>query len=245
MSDAAYSGLALADFNLENFAGYLTHDREVPAVELQVAPFGQVESIILNEQSDCWAQPYHFILAWTQPQSVIASFNDILNFKTLPIQDILKEVDDYAALLLRLKDRASAVFVPTWVLPPHQRGYGMLDMKPGFGMTNILMQMNLRLAEQLDTAANFYLLNTERWLTQVGPKAFNPKLWYMAKIPFGNEVFKEAVQDVKSGLRGISGQAKKLVVLDLDDTLWGRHRGRRGVGEYPVGWTRPNWGSSS
>lgn len=46
-------------------------------------------------------------------------------------------------------------------------------------------------------------------------------MWYRGKIAFGNNVYKEAVQDIKSALRGISGQSRKLVILDLDDTLWG------------------------
>jgi len=43
----------------------------------------------------------------------------------------------------------------------------------------------------------------------------------MGKLAFGNEVFKEAVKHVKSSLRGIRGKARKIVILDLDDTLWG------------------------
>ena len=35
------------------------------------------------------------------------------------------------------------------------------------------------------------------------------------------EVFKAAVRDVRAALRGISGKSRKLIVLDLDDTLWG------------------------
>jgi len=34
-------------------------------------------------------------------------------------------------------------------------------------------------------------------------------------------VFREAAKDIKAALRGIYGQSRKLVVLDLDDTLWG------------------------
>jgi len=45
-------------------------------------------------------------------------------------------------------------------------------------------------------------------------------LWYMGKIAYGNEVFMEAVKDIKAALRGIDGQSMKLIILDLDDTLW-------------------------
>ena len=111
----------------------------------------------------------------------------------------------------------------------------MLDMKTNVGAANTLMRMNLRLSENLDKTSNMYLLNTQKWIALVGEKAFNPKLWYMGKIPFGKEVFVEAVKDIKSALRGISGNSKKLIVLDLDDTLWGGIIGEIGWGKIRLG----------
>jgi FkbH-like protein len=40
-------------------------------------------------------------------------------------------------------------------------------------------------------------------------------------VAFGDAVLAEAARDIKAALRGLSGGARKLVVLDLDDTLWG------------------------
>lgn len=97
----------------------------------------------------------------------------------------------------------------------------MLDMKTGIGISNTLMRMNLRLSDNLDKASNIYLLNTQKWIEKAGKNAFNPKLWYMAKIPFGNQVFTEAVKDIKSVVTAIHGKSKKIIIVDLDDTLWG------------------------
>jgi FkbH-like protein len=55
----------------------------------------------------------------------------------------------------------------------------------------------------------------------VGAGAVNPKLWHMGKVAFTREVFVEAARDVRAAMRGVFGMAKKLAVLDLDDTLWG------------------------
>jgi FkbH-like protein len=55
----------------------------------------------------------------------------------------------------------------------------------------------------------------------VGERAFNPKQWYMGKVPFGNDVFKEAILDLKAGLSALAGLSRKLLVVDLDNTLWG------------------------
>ena len=42
-------------------------------------------------------------------------------------------------------------------------------------------------------------------------------------------MFKAAIPDIKAALRGVNGRAKKLLVVDLDDTLWGGIVGEVGV----------------
>lgn len=216
-----YTGVAISDFNAENFAGYINNDERGPEAEIQVAPFGQVAQILMNPQHEVWQGSPDFALVWTRPQGVIENFNRLLNYETVPLDDLLAEVDVYAAQILAMADRVKFAFVPTWVLPTYNKGLGMLDMRHGLGISSALMQMNVRLAEQLSAAPNIYMLNAQRWIESAGKNAFNPRLWYMAKVAFGNNVFKEAVEDVKSALSGISGQAKKLIIVDLDDTLWG------------------------
>src|SRR4030095_7549892 len=48
----------------------------------------------------------------------------------------------------------------------------------------------------------------------------NAKLWYMAKIAFDNEVLKLAAAEIKAALRAVRGETRKLIILDLDGTLW-------------------------
>src|SRR5439155_10842039 len=99
------------------------------------------------------------------------------------------------------------------------RGLGMLDMKAD-GIASTLMRMNLRLAEQLD-GTNVHLLDASRWMASAGKNAVLAKLWYMGKVGYSSEVLAEAAKDLRAALRGLAGQAKKLVILDLDDTVWG------------------------
>ena len=160
-------------------------------------------------------------MIWTQPQSVISAFNALLRYEQVPVREALQEVDEYCSLLVTMSERVRYAFVPSWVLPSYRSVFGVLDMKTEVGLTNTLMRMNLRLAENLEKISNIHVLNTHKWIERAGINAFNPKLWYLGKIPFGNEVFKEAVQDIKAALRGMLGYARKLIIIDLDDTVWG------------------------
>jgi FkbH-like protein len=229
MIGGEYSGLVISDFNVDAFTRFLANDPELPVFHTTAAPFGQVTQVLLNDDSECWKTKHDFAIIWTQPGSVSRSFNLLLYYQQVSLESVLGEVDDFVSSLMNIRNKVDFLFVPMWVVPPFHRGFGMLDMKPGFGMTNVLMQMNLRLAELLNDQPNTYVLNTEKWVANSGKYSFNPKLWYMAKIPFGNDILQQAVKDIKSAVRGLTGHSKKLIVLDLDDTLWGGI-----VGE--VGW---------
>ncbi|HSV92759.1 MAG TPA: HAD-IIIC family phosphatase, partial [Desulfobacterales bacterium] len=221
----------VSDFNLRNFAGYAANDPEPPALHPVLAAPGEPVPALLDPAAPHWEPRPEAALIWTQPQSVSPAFAALLRCEPASGRQALAEVDEFCARLQAIGGRVGHAFVPTWVLPTQRRVFGLLDTQTDVGPTNTLMRMNLRLMENLERAANLHVLNAQRWIEAAGAGAFAPKLWYLGKIPFGNAVFREAVRDVKAALRGGTGGARKLVIVDLDDTLWGGV-----VGE--VGWER-------
>ena len=222
MDSENVSALIISDFNAANFAGYLNNDPDGPLVHAHTAPYGQVMQTLTDFSLPCWQESPDFVIVWTQPQSVLGSFKSFLEYSRSPVDRVMEEVDAFCRLLTSVSERARAILVPTWVVSAYNRGLGMIDLKDSQGIANVLTRANLRLVDNLQAAANTYVLNAQRWMELAGAKnAYNPKLWYMGKIGFGNEVFKQAASDVKAALRGLAGQARKIILLDLDETLWG------------------------
>jgi FkbH-like protein len=123
----------------------------------------------------------------------------------------------------------------------------MLDGRKG-GVTRHLLSMNLRLCETLARASNVFVLNAERWFAASGSRS-NPKAWYLGKIAFPRSVMVEAASDIRASIAGLTGCARKLLIVDLDDTLWGgivgdvgweglRLGGHDGIGEAFVDFQR-------
>jgi len=213
--------LTLSDFNLDNFNSLLANDDAQPPVEVIETDYGQVRQHLLNPEADCWTEQPDCAVVWTRPETVVPTFGRLKNFESVDPGDILEEVDEFANQLIALEDRVDTVLVPSWTTPPKERGLGLLDMQNGIGIANTLMRMNLRLSEALADRTGFFVLNANPWIQRAGESAYNPKLWAMAKVPFASNVFETAVGDVKGALRAVRGDTKKLIVLDLDDTLWG------------------------
>jgi FkbH-like protein len=213
--------LLVSDFNISNLAGYLRNESELDGLEVDVAPFGQVLPTLTQEDSPLRQNHPDFVVVWTRPEAIIGSFQRTLQCSHAPLSEVLTEVDRFTSCLLSIRQLVKFTFVPTWVLPAHHHGLGMLDMRKDIGLARTLMQMNLRLAENLEQASNFFVLDAQKWMSAAGKSAFSPKLWYMGKIPFSHEVFKEAAKNIASGVNGLAGKSRKLVLVDLDDTLWG------------------------
>jgi len=211
--EPAFRGVILADFTADELGHHLERDGEAPALAAQVGPFGQVvQSLMGGPAAD-------FALVWTRPEATIHAFRRMLEFEEVPQAELLAEVDAFTAVVAAGAERFKYVFVATWTLPAWQRGLGALDARES-GVTRALWAMNLRLSENLAKVPNVHVLNAQRWIDAAG-RGFSPKAWYLGKVAFHDEVFAEATRDLKAALRGLTGQARKLLVLDLDDTVWG------------------------
>ncbi len=210
-------GLVVADFTAAELAAAIAKPDELgPRIAADVAPFDQVVQTLHALAAPDPAAQRDFAFVWTRPERAIASFAKLLAGEQVSHDALLAEVDAFADLLLRVKG-ARFTFVVAWSLPPAFRGLGMLDWKTG-GAGRALGAMNLRLAERLDASPTVFVLDPARWLAA---GEFDSRLWYMGKVGHSREVFDAAAADLRAALRGARGHARKLIVLDLDDTLWG------------------------
>jgi len=110
--------------------------------------------------------------------------------------------------------------VATLTVPWYQRAPGYAAAQSDGGTARAVALANEYLAMELAGIPNLWILDTQRWLER-SQAGYDDQLWYLAKVPFAAGVFQAAAVDVQSVLSGLLGRAKKLIILDLDDTLWG------------------------
>ena len=206
-----------SDFNAANLVAYLGADAASPMLRPEAHVVATLAAAALMGSS---IRSEDVAVVWMQPHRVSDTMAEALEGRTADVARALAHVDEFALGVRALAGRVSSVLVPSWVLPANHRGFGLGALRPESGVKNLLLQMKLRVAEQLADVRNVHLLDADSWMLSAGKTAFNPRLWYMAKIPFANSVFQAAASDIKSALRGIAGEARKLIVLDLDETLW-------------------------
>jgi FkbH-like protein len=207
----------VSDFNLETLGHCLVNDEAAPQLSISLAPFGQVFPALLQPTH---ADTTDFALVWTSPEKVVPAFADALNGIAVGEDRVLAEVRQFAHCLRESRQNFRAVFVVSWTVPLFRRGNGILNLR-GQGLRKLLLKLNLTLAEELEDCSSVYLLDGQRWMEAAGKNSYSPKLWYLTKTPFHAEVFRQATSDLKAAIRSVVEGPKKLVVVDLDDTLWG------------------------
>lgn len=228
--------LLVADHTVDQLGAILRAGDDAPSVRTTVAPFDQVQQVLMNPGLPCWqgqggGGPVNTALIWTRPERAIDAFRRLAVREAASASELETEVDAFADLVLRAADRLEAVFVPLWTLPAWWRGAGALESRrsgASIGAVRALLAMNQRLAERLDSAANVHILDAQRWMAAAGRSATSPKLWLLTKAMYSIGVFKDASADIKAALRGIAGLSRKLIVCDLDDTVWGGIIGEQG-----------------
>jgi FkbH-like protein len=215
--------LVVSDFNAELASRFIAVDQNGPMLSVDTAPYGHLFQTLAAELPGSEAMT---LFVWTRPEWIAPSFAALTECEPLAIERLLGSVDGFADLVKRAAQRFRTVLVASWVRSESGRSLGLLDWS-GYGQARALARMNLHLADRLEGHPNVRLLDSQRWLDLARPPR-DARYWYAMKFPFTEAVAQAAARDVKAAVRAFAGQARKLIVLDLDDTLWGGAIGETG-----------------
>ena len=103
--------------------------------------------------------------------------------------------------------------------PPPHRAVAELDgFLPG-GLLRHVRLTNLALAEAAPSQVT--LVDAEALATRLGAAWHDAALYQLCKQPFGADAMLEIADTLASAITGVLGKARKVLVLDLDNTLWG------------------------
>jgi FkbH-like protein len=211
----------VSDFNASNLAALLSRVGS-PRIQATCAPFGQPMQCLLDASHVAIPSEVNAAIVWTMPQGVSQAYRKRLDCDGGKLEDIETEAGDFARAIMGLPARIRHIFVPTWSAPhPFHIRRGLLDMNLETGLSLALMKMNLILHETTRSDPRIHLFDAHRWTALSGEKAYDPRLWYASKTPYSLTVFKHAAVDFAGALRGLQGGARKLLIVDLDGTLWG------------------------
>ncbi|MEO5335356.1 MAG: HAD-IIIC family phosphatase [Magnetospirillum sp. WYHS-4] len=196
------------------------------ALQVVAAPFDQAMQWALDSSS-----PLHA----ARPDAVLLAFDH----RAYGLRPQLAGAEEALAAALAkvatirggLQAGSGAPLIVQTLPPPPESLFGSYDHRLGGSLARLAEAFNQAVADSgdllLDVAAIARAVGTEAW--------HDPLQWHMAKLPFAPRFVPLYADHVGRLLAAVRGLARKCLVLDLDNTLWGGVIGDDGLEGIEIG----------
>ena len=230
----------LASFTTELFRPYLIVEaaRRGLRIDPYFAPFGQIEQAILDDGGALYAAGPELAILAIRIEDTTPSLCD--GFVGLPPAAARRLIDEHAARLeacVRALRQRSAARVLVWNQPPVRRlAAGLADPRLELAQTEVIAELNAEIARRLRAISDVYVFDAHRVATELGTAAFyDIKLAHLARMPFTPRAQAALAAQLARLAAALWRAPCKVLVLDLDNTLWGGVLGEDGLSGIALG----------
>lgn len=147
-------------------------------------------------------------------------------YEQLPNKQLLKKAKERIVELLDIIEkyisiREDVVFIiNSIVLPIHSVAHFFTDNSVSF--FDIESCINAEIKKVRKRRKNFLVIDWQAIVKNHGySRLHDDKFWYLGRIKLNNKAFSLLAESYRDQLRAYHGEIKKVLVLDLDNTLWG------------------------
>lgn len=113
---------------------------------------------------------------------------------------------------------------------------GIADLKISNGESEFYLRLNLELLRRFRHDSRVHVFDLDRLLSRYGKdRAHDPKMYYLARMEWHEGALPTIADELGRYVHALTRGARKCLVLDLDNTLWGGILGEDGVDGIRVG----------
>jgi len=211
----------LASFTLDPLVPYLgvELDKAGLAARISVGPYQQIVQECLSDRSSTAQLAPQVLIAW-------ARFEELWRGQPVPLTDPISRYRESAMEQLEILIEACRRWRSTllYVLPaiPELSPLGIGDALNPTGVFSTATQIRETLRTRLIQEQGALILDAERILRDLGSeRSYDERLNALAHIPYTNLFFERVAVGLTRVIAMDRRAAKKVVVVDADNTLWG------------------------
>lgn len=178
-------------------------------------------------------------LIFPQAHLCLPNFMKALSNKEYSMKAITEELNFYCNSILILSAQVTNLFVVTFGLTNEHNKFSIQDFNPEFGSKNLLSQINSLLISKLSNTPGLYLIDFN--LITQDHNFRQRRSWYISKQLFSVNQLEQLSLLTKEAIEILQQKNKKLLICDLDNTIWGGTVGDDGIiniklgGHDPIG----------
>lgn len=221
----------LSSFTTEPMKPYLVVEAARLGIGAQFlfGGYARIESMAFDNTSDLYRfGPDVIVIAWRLEEAVPRLASNICSEPEIEREtvDLVRRVQE---LVSTIRDRSRATVLVWNFAEPSYRVTGLADATLKNSQTRAVQRANQRLAEACSELPGAFIFDAGRLAAELGLERWHePKLYFTSRLPFGTEAQQRIARLLARYLRAICLPAKKCLVVDLDQTLWGGILGEDG-----------------
>lgn len=207
-------------------------------LENYVAPFDQHFQEILDNDSGTFGHKPNLIVLWLSLRALAPTLvegNRHVNtgeFKE-EMERVRQTVADWIDLA-KTRTRAH-IFVCNFSRPPEMR-FGIADASINTGEHVLYGRLNQWLTHDFADDTQVSVIDIAHAVSRAGSfQSWNPRMYRLGKIEWDGAAVKHIAELLARSSRALVRPARKCVVLDLDNTLWGGVLGEEGIQGIRIG----------
>lgn len=151
-----------------------------------------------------------------------------------------RQYSHFEVMWEKLKEKFGCSIIQNNFEMPLYRLLGNADTYDYRGMTNFISRLNMKLYEYAQSHDSFYINDINYLSASYGlEKWSNPLYWYMYKYALCTDAIPYLSYSLSNIIKSLLGKNKKMLALDLDNTLWGGIVGDDGVENLQLGEETP------
>jgi len=148
-------------------------------------------------------------------------------------EDVVSHVESWA---LAAAERTPATLLVANFPVPFQPAFGVADLNEEYGETEFFLDLNLDLLRRFKGHSRIQLFDLDRLAARFGKERLvDRKMRLLAGMDWSPAFFGCVAGELARHVRAARGPARKALVLDLDNTLWGGIVGEDGPAGVKVG----------
>jgi FkbH-like protein len=210
--------------------------------EIYLPGFGQFQQEIRNPGSGLYAfSPDVVILSVEGADWLPEIYSAYLDGLAVGFDDVFSRFSaEFLSLLQAFREGSKATLLVNNFAPPVWHQLGILDGQTQTGQSQRIHHLNESLSSlcrknpgvmMVDYAALVYRFGALHW--------YDERMGHYAKAPIAADMLPQLAGEYLKYFRGLTGQSKKCLVLDLDNTLWGGVLGEDGLAGIQLGSVYP------
>jgi FkbH-like protein len=136
--------------------------------------------------------------------------------------EAVAEIARLARAIETYEARAAGFLVVGTLPPPASTPLGVLDASHAASLGRLRDELNLALHRHVLARPSRRAFDLAEVVASVGTRrAYDARMWHLSRCPFSTELLRAAGEQLSRAIAPLFVAAAKVVVLDLDNTLWG------------------------